>query len=257
MANYSANGGDLFAYGGDMQNQLTEFNEGKTHEQNPNGGVMQGTGANGRPNLVEEGETKHEDYIFSDRLKVDKQSVLANGLPGIISGKTFADASKILNKEAKERPNDPISTKAVKANLAKLTAAQEAIKAAKEAKENPQQQMQLDANMLAQGYANGGFMDQSHYTQTIPTGHQVYAMGGNIYDGETEDSQQIPFAQYGQRFNELAQENAPVYELPKVMTATTKTSDIINPVLGIDSRKQYAGSEYQKNKIMNKVAQNK
>ena len=45
---------------------------------------------------------------------------------------------------------------------------------------------QPDANMLAQGYANGGFIDQSHYTQTIPTGHQVYAHGGNIYGGPFE-----------------------------------------------------------------------
>jgi len=128
MANFSANGGDLFAYGGQMPQQLTEFNTSGTHEQNPNGGIMQGTGANGQPNLVEQGETKHEDYIFSDRLKVNPTITKQFKLPAGLNGKTFAAASKYLNKEAKERPNDPISNNAVKAQLAKLIAAQEGLK---------------------------------------------------------------------------------------------------------------------------------
>ena len=71
MANFNANGGDLFAYGGEVKSPLTEFNTGGRHEDNIQGGIQQGTGANGQPNLVEEGETKHEDYIFSDRLKIN------------------------------------------------------------------------------------------------------------------------------------------------------------------------------------------
>ena len=75
MANQSAYGGDLYAYGGHFDKPLIEFNEGGTHEENPNQGVMQGIGQNGKPNLVEEGETRHEDYIFSNRLKVDKNII--------------------------------------------------------------------------------------------------------------------------------------------------------------------------------------
>ena len=131
MANFSAMGGDLFAYGGNIESnsQLTEFNSGKSHQENPNGGILQGTGANGQPNLVEEGETKHEDYIFSDRLKINPQISKDFKLPKGLNGKTFADASKYLNREAKDRPNDPISNNGVKAQLAKLTAAQEGLKA--------------------------------------------------------------------------------------------------------------------------------
>ncbi len=113
LANYNANGGNLFAYGGNNQNQLTEFNAGQSHEQNPNGGVMQGTGVNGKPNLVEEGETKHEDYIYSDRSKVDKAIAKQFNLPASVSNKTFAQASKHLSREGKDRPNDPLSNNAI------------------------------------------------------------------------------------------------------------------------------------------------
>ena len=172
MANFAANGGNLYGGGGDMPSELTEFNAGGTHEQNPNGGIMQGTGENGKPNLVEQGETKHKDYIFSDRLTIDDMLTKANGLPSILNGKTFAKASKVLNKEAKERPNDPISKNATKANMAKLTQAQESLKQSM----NPQSE-NTDANLLAQGFACGGHVNK-------------YDKGGfwGISDGEYTDS---------------------------------------------------------------------
>jgi hypothetical protein len=45
---------------------VTVFEGGGTHEQNSLGGIPQGIGSNGKPNLVEEGETKWNDYIFSN-----------------------------------------------------------------------------------------------------------------------------------------------------------------------------------------------
>ena len=50
---------------------VTMFENGGTHEQNSLGGIPQGMGANGKPNLVEEGETKFEDYIFSNNINID------------------------------------------------------------------------------------------------------------------------------------------------------------------------------------------
>lgn len=50
---------------------VTMFENGGTHEQNSLGGIPQGMGANGKPNLVEEGETKFEDYIFSNNINMD------------------------------------------------------------------------------------------------------------------------------------------------------------------------------------------
>ena len=53
-------------------NYITEFNTGGTHAQNPRGGIQIGTGANGKPNTVEEGEVAFDfedgKYIFSNRL---------------------------------------------------------------------------------------------------------------------------------------------------------------------------------------------
>lgn len=50
---------------------VTLFENGGSHEQNPIGGIPQGIGANGKPNLVEEGETKWNDYIFSNSFSLD------------------------------------------------------------------------------------------------------------------------------------------------------------------------------------------
>lgn len=71
-----------FAYGGLMGNNevgeinstnVTEFNTGGSHEANPNGGIPQGVGPNGKVNKVEQGEVavkrgKNSKYVFSDRL---------------------------------------------------------------------------------------------------------------------------------------------------------------------------------------------
>ncbi len=50
---------------------VTLFKAGGSHADNPNGGIPQGIGANGKTNLVEEGETKWNDYIFSNEVKLD------------------------------------------------------------------------------------------------------------------------------------------------------------------------------------------
>jgi len=61
-----------FKGGGQMSAQsgadalVTLFEGGGSHEDNPLGGIPQGVGANGKTNLVEEGETKWNDYIFSN-----------------------------------------------------------------------------------------------------------------------------------------------------------------------------------------------
>ena len=66
---------------------VTMFENGGTHEQNSLGGIPQGMGANGKPNLVEEGETKFEDYIFSNNINMD----------GTITDKEGSDKGKYKN----------------------------------------------------------------------------------------------------------------------------------------------------------------
>jgi hypothetical protein len=118
-----------FASGGVMP-QLTEFNEGGTHEENPLGGIPQGTAGDGRLNLVEEGETKLNaaNYIFSDSLKLDKGIAAAFNLPKGDVGKTFSDISKRLNRPNSRRDNDNIEQNAVQRDLENLMLAQEAFK---------------------------------------------------------------------------------------------------------------------------------
>ena len=118
------NGNNLFAYGGDFNNGITSFEGGGTHEENPYGGILQGMGDNGMPNLVEEGEVKWNDYIFSNRLTI-QEDIEETLLPKSIRGKSYADAAEYLQKESKERELDPISKLGLDTNLARLAQLQE------------------------------------------------------------------------------------------------------------------------------------
>lgn len=66
-----AMGGSTDSQGDDM---LNLFAKGGTHEQNPYGGIPQGTGQNGQMNTVEEGETSFKiegkKFIFSNRIMI-------------------------------------------------------------------------------------------------------------------------------------------------------------------------------------------
>lgn len=127
LANIVAFGGWVNTHGGDYPTGFNEFNEGDSHERNINGGVPQGIDSNGVPNLVEEGETKWDNYIFSKRLKIPKGFSKAYDL-GNVDKRSYADASKSLSKESKERPFDPISKRGRNAMLSRLQQAQEAQK---------------------------------------------------------------------------------------------------------------------------------
>lgn len=111
-------GRKYFAEGG-----LTSFNTGGSHEESPIGGIPQGIGDNGNINLVEEGETRYQDYIFSDRLTLDEDIVKELNLPSNLIGKTFAEASEILAKDIEEHPNDPISKRGFEEMMVRLQAA--------------------------------------------------------------------------------------------------------------------------------------
>lgn len=134
LANIVAFGGWVGTHGGDYPTGFSEFNEGGSHESNINGGIPQGVDPNGNSNLVEEGETKWDDYVFSKRLKVPKGFGKAYDL-GNVDKRSYADASKSLSKESKERPFDPISKRGRDAMLGRLQQAQEAQKSIDKADE--------------------------------------------------------------------------------------------------------------------------
>lgn len=122
-------GGDLNTYGGTYNGGLEYIDNGGTHEQNPFNGVPMGTDRNGTPNLVEEGETIWNDYVFSNRLKVPETLTDKYKLSKDI---TFAEASKKLGKEVEETPNDPISKRTFNSFMQDLQQSQEEVKAKKE-----------------------------------------------------------------------------------------------------------------------------
>lgn len=126
---HHAFGGELNTQGGDFTNGLLYINNGDTHEANPYEGVQLGVDPEGTPNLVEEGETVFNDYVFSNRLMVPKYFKKKYKLGGNL---TFAEASKKLSKESEERPNDPISMRGLEALMEDLTSTQEEIKSKKQ-----------------------------------------------------------------------------------------------------------------------------
>lgn len=122
-------GGIIQTHGSDFSNGLMSINAGGTHESNPLGGVPMGIDAQGVPNLVEEGETVYNNYVYSRRLKVPKKLYKDLGLSGIgKKGITFAEASKKLAEESEQRPNDPISEAGLKESMLRLSTAQEGVK---------------------------------------------------------------------------------------------------------------------------------
>lgn len=124
---HHAFGGELNTQGGDFTNGLLYIDNGGSHESNPYEGVQLGIDPEGAPNLVEEGETVFNDYVFSKRLKVPK-AVREKYKMRSTKEMTFAEMSKELAKESEERPNDPISKRGLEALMADLANAQEDVR---------------------------------------------------------------------------------------------------------------------------------
>jgi hypothetical protein len=186
-------GGRKYAAGGAMpMEQLTEFNEGGTHEENPLGGIPQGMNPSGQMNLVEEGETKFdaENYIFSDSLKVDKELAEAFNLNPKMIGKTFSDASKMAGRKKSKREGDAIEMAANEKDLMNLMEAQEAFKQ-KEVQEKLAEIEALDPNALP------ALMGQGQ----DPNMMQDPAMGGQMQEAPMDEQammEQQMMAEQGQ-----------------------------------------------------------
>jgi len=88
--------------------KFTEYS-GATHEK---GGVTLGD----TNNEVEGGETRYNDFVFSDRILVPE------------TRKTFAEISKAIKKKYSNRPNDTIALRSLEKELKVLAKTQEALK---------------------------------------------------------------------------------------------------------------------------------
>ena len=127
-------GGDMQTNGSDFSNGLMHIDAGLSHEENPYDGVQLGTDAQGKPNLVEEGETIFDDYVFSKRIKADAQTKKRFHV-GKNADISYADLSKKLEKESAERPNDAISQAGLEKQMHDLADEQERQKTEMQAKE--------------------------------------------------------------------------------------------------------------------------
>lgn len=121
---------------------ITEINAGGSHEENPRGGVPQGVGPDGVPNLVEEGEVKISDiigggnqYVLSARLVIDAETAAEFGIDGSLVGKTFAEGFKAAYGKYKDRQGNAEVRNEVARLIDIFQAAQDAYKAKREAKE--------------------------------------------------------------------------------------------------------------------------
>ena len=129
-------GGNLYTsvpnigqHGGDFSNGVTIIGNGGTHEENPMEGVPMGVAPDGTPNLVEQGEVKFNDYVFSNRLFATGGLLAAHNLPTTYANHSFADIAERLSRESSERPNDPISKRGLLNSMTRLQQAQEQLRA--------------------------------------------------------------------------------------------------------------------------------
>lgn len=170
---HHAFGGDLMTHGADFSNGMVFIGNGGSHEENPFEGVPMGVDPEGVPNLVEEGETIFNDYVFSKRLNVPKAIREKYKLRGT-KKMSFAEASKQLAKESEERPNDPISERGMQALMADLASAQESVKGEQQARQFAHGSRLFDKGGpkrpntykgLGKSYNRGWFGEDGKYTQ--------------------------------------------------------------------------------------------
>ena len=183
-------GGNLYTsvpnigqHGGDFSNGVTIIGNGGTHEENPMEGVPMGVAPDGTPNLVEQGEVKFNNYVFSNRLFATGGLLAAHNLPTTYADHSFADIAERLSRESSERPNDPISKRGLMSAMTRLQQAQE--------------QVRMEENRSGNKYAHGGKM-------------------GRKYDGEGDEPNLLQFYTPQERWLRTLQRQGvvPTYELP-------------------------------------------
>lgn len=267
-----ANGGPLFTQGLEfpMNGNYREINSGGSHEANPNGGVPQGLAQDGQQNLVEQGEVIWNDYVFSDSRRKDKKyntpdlkipQDLLDKYKELNANMTFADAAKKLSKESEERPNDYISQNGLKATLGDLRVAQETVKQEQEAKKlkreinkmSPEELMQLQA-MLSQG-------------QGQPMQQGMFALGGHLFEGNKEKSNQMTKSQSRNLLEQVGAGNTGLERLLELASGyagfdknnfnTTSIAPIIDFILSRENNYTNLQNAINSKMILNRMEDNK
>ena len=160
---------------------LTKYKNGNTHE---NGGIAI------TPNIeVEKGETRFEDYVFSNELKI----------PG--SKMTFAQKSKQINAKYKKRENDDLALETKKREFADLMAINDLVRYDQTKKQESKQNIENTAFNLgiqnglneeqAMQFAKGGsirqLLNNARKIKTSQSFVNRYSGGGPIFPDPTGD----------------------------------------------------------------------
>ena len=160
---------------------LTKYKNGNTHE---NGGVAI------TPNIeVEKGETRFEDYVFSNELKI----------PG--SKMTFAQKSKQINAKYKKRENDDLALETKRREFADLMAINDLVRYDQTKKQERKQNIENTAFNLgiqnglnkeqAMQFAKGGsirqLLNNARKIKTSQSFVNRYSGGGPIFPDPTGD----------------------------------------------------------------------
>lgn len=171
-------GGNLYTsvpnigqHGGDFSNGVTIIGNGGTHEENPMEGVPMGVAPDGTPNLVEQGEVKFNNYVFSNRLFATGGLLAAHNLPATYANHSFADIAERLSRESSERPNDPISKRGLLNSMTRLQQAQEQLRA-----EEQSRKYAKGGHLLAGGGPAGinpDLYDEEDDYLIVPTGSKI------------------------------------------------------------------------------------
>ena len=171
-------GGNLYTsvpnigqHGGDFSNGVTIIGNGGTHEENPMEGVPMGIAPDGTPNLVEQGEVKFNDYVFSNRLFATGGLLAAHNLPTSYADHSFADIAEKLSRESSERPNDPISKRGLMSAMTRLQQAQEQLRA-----EEQNRKYAKGGHLFAGGGPAGinpDLYDEEDNYLIVPTGSKI------------------------------------------------------------------------------------
>jgi hypothetical protein len=152
-----------------QKGELTQFNEGGLHSQNPNGGIIIGDNAS-----VEQGETLKDNFVYSNRIFLDENIISQYNLPKSLVGKSVADATKYIDDKFKGR-NDKISQSTKNGMLSKIAEAQEAMKP----QEPEIEQESIDPSQMAFGGFAGSTIGQG-FSEEATGAQQSNALGAGL-----------------------------------------------------------------------------
>ena len=235
-ANEKAYGGNMYnndGFGVNTMNQIpvNEFRAGGTHEANPLGGIPQGIGANGAPNLVEEGELKIPDprdpsgnasFIVSAQkdMKITKPLAEKYNLPKKYIGKTVRKAADMLlrKNDVFTREGDIIQQNSIDQDMIGFMEAHEELTAMKEAKE--EESFNKEMNAIAEKYPQQmqAAMPQEAAPQGMPMGMSPEQQMMMMQQGAPQG---IPMAKHGGKIhNPYKQFGGNIHQANPNMTTT-------------------------------------